>query len=105
MELSKQDWKLYCERVPLWQEAYMERLNQEYMTILCGEAKPSDKFWALHDRVVCDGKSAGVQINMKRSTMIYELVRLVADEVIAFEQLEGFSDEVLDAVRNMAKCL
>ena len=26
MEVSKKDWKLYREKVPGWQEAYMEKL-------------------------------------------------------------------------------
>lgn len=26
VEISKQDWKLFRERVPEWQEHYMERL-------------------------------------------------------------------------------
>lgn len=27
-EISKADWKLFCERVPEWQEHYMERLTK-----------------------------------------------------------------------------
>lgn len=31
MEVSKNDWKLYRSRIAEWQEAYMERLIQEYV--------------------------------------------------------------------------
>lgn len=26
MEVTKKDWKLYREKIPKWQEAYMEKL-------------------------------------------------------------------------------
>lgn len=29
VEISKSDWKLYRERVPEWQERYMEGLTKE----------------------------------------------------------------------------
>lgn len=29
VEIPKKDWKLFRERVPDWQEHYMERLNRE----------------------------------------------------------------------------
>jgi len=29
MEVSKQDWKLFQEKIGKWQEAYMEKLNNE----------------------------------------------------------------------------
>lgn len=41
---TKQDWKLFKEKLPGWQEAYMDKLNREYMEILNGEGNPSDKF-------------------------------------------------------------
>ena len=30
MELSKSDWKLFRERLPNWQERYMDNLIREY---------------------------------------------------------------------------
>lgn len=47
MEVSKADWKLFRVKLPDWQEAYMNRLNREYIAILSGEGNPSDRFWAL----------------------------------------------------------
>ena len=34
MEVSKQDWKLFQEKIGKWQEAYMEKLNNEYIKLL-----------------------------------------------------------------------
>lgn len=47
MEVSKTDWKLYRRRIGEWQEAYMEKLIQEYVQLLSAEEKASDKFWML----------------------------------------------------------
>ena len=43
MECSKEDWKLFRSKIPGWQEAYMERLNKEYIEILSSEGNASDK--------------------------------------------------------------
>lgn len=34
MELSKNDWKLFRERLPGWQERYMDKLTREYAEFL-----------------------------------------------------------------------
>ncbi len=46
MECTKSDWKLFRELIPEWQEAYMERLNKEYIRLLSSEKDASEKFWA-----------------------------------------------------------
>ena len=33
-DITKSDWKLFQERVPEWQEHYMERLIKEYVELL-----------------------------------------------------------------------
>ena len=42
MDISKADWKLYRERVPDWQEHYMEKLTEELLT---SPGHASDHFW------------------------------------------------------------
>ncbi len=44
MEINKSDWKLFREKVPIWQERYMEQLIGDYMTLLRSGEKASDKF-------------------------------------------------------------
>lgn len=44
---SEKDWKLFRRKIVDWQEAYMEKLNREYIELLSGEGNASDKFWAL----------------------------------------------------------
>ena len=31
VEISKADWKMFRERVPEWQEHYMEQLTKKYI--------------------------------------------------------------------------
>ena len=56
MECSKSDWKLFRTRIPNWQEAYMERLVEEYTDLLNGSKKASEKFWLLERRINKDKK-------------------------------------------------
>ena len=42
MDVSKKDWSLYRERLPEWQERYMERLIAQYKTIVDSEVPASD---------------------------------------------------------------
>lgn len=43
-DITKSDWKLFQERVPEWQEHYMERLIKEYVELLTSPGKASDHF-------------------------------------------------------------
>ena len=66
---SEKDWKLFRSKLPGWQEAYMEKLNQEYIELLSGEGNASSKFWALEKRIREDQKDCGVQCRVSRSKM------------------------------------
>lgn len=73
-DVAESDWKLFSKRLPGWQESYMEKLASEYMGILNGDAKTSDKFWALEERINEDKKCPGVMVgDMRRSTMHREI--------------------------------
>lgn len=55
-DISKSDWKLFQERVPEWQEHYMERLIKEYVELLTSPGKASERFWKLEKRIKQDKK-------------------------------------------------
>lgn len=40
-ELSKKDWKLFREKIPGWQEHYMEGLIEQYAELLSGDLPAS----------------------------------------------------------------
>lgn len=82
MEPTKKDWKLYRERIGDWQEAYMEKLVQKYVEYLQENLPASDKFWELENRIKNDKKKPGVLIEVRKSSMIWDIVRLIHDEVV-----------------------
>ena len=99
MEISKADWKLYHERVPGWQEHYMEQLAKEYVALLTSPGNASDHFWTLEQRIRQDKKNPGVLIELRKSTAIWDIAYLVGDGVITMDELEGFSEDLIDAVK------
>lgn len=102
IEISKRDWKLFREKLPKWQEGYMERLCREYVELLTSEAKGSEKFWALEKRIKEDRKDPGVIVSVSRSNMIYDILGLLRDEAITFEDLADFSEEFQEQVKFMS---
>ncbi len=102
LEVKESDWKLFQKRMPIWQESYMERLNQEYIQILSGEGLALDKFWELEKRIYTDRKHVGVVAEMRRSRMFFNLVSLLNDGAITEKDMDGFSDELVDAVKHFA---
>lgn len=99
IEISKKDWKLYREKVPEWQEHYMERLTKEYIDLLSGPGNASDHFWELEKRIKRDKKSPGVLIEMRKSEAIWDIAAFVGRGIITMDELEGFSEDLVDAVK------
>lgn len=98
-QVKEQDWKLFRRRLPLWQEAHMDKLNQEYIRLLLGEGNASDKFWELEERIRRDKKSVGVVADMRRSQMHSHLISLLLHEIIREEDLDGFSEELKETLK------
>lgn len=102
-KFSEKDWKLFRKKIPGWQEAYMERLNKEYIELLSGEGNASDKFWALEKRIREDKRDCGVQCEMSRSNQFYILLSLLREGAIALDDLEEFSDELKEIMGHFYK--
>lgn len=101
IEISKRDWKLFREKLPEWQETYMERLCKEYVALLTGDQKGSERFWALEERIKKDRKAPGVILSVSKGDMLIDLVRLVQDGVISVDDLSDFSEDVRERVQFM----
>ena len=93
-EPSKKDWKLYREKIAGWQESYMERLVKQYADYLSSDLPASTKFWELEKMLKTDRRSPGVCIEMRRSTMLWDIISLINDDVIHYDDLAEFSDEL-----------
>ena len=81
-----------------WQESYMDKLNKEYIELLSSEGKPSEKFWALEERIRNDKKDTGVQLKMSRSNCIPNIISLLNEGAITMKDLEEFSDELKETI-------
>lgn len=100
---TKKDWSLFREKISDWQEAYMDKLNKEYVELLSGKGKPSEKFWTLEERIRNDKKDTGVQLRMSRSNCISNIVSLLNEGAITMKDLEEFSDELKENIRFITK--
>lgn len=103
MDISRADWVLYRTKVANWQEAYMERLCHEYAALLTSEKIGSQAFWELNNRIKQDKKSLGVQIELRKSTMLWDIIAMLQDGVIDMGDLDGFSDELIERVKAIAQ--
>lgn len=99
VEVTKADWKLFCSRIGGWQEAYMEKLIREYVTFLQEKGAASAKFWELEKRIKSDKRHPGVQKELQKKNVPYDLLQLMNHGVITEVDLEGFSEELKDAIK------
>ena len=99
VEISKKDWKLYRERLPEWQEHFMERLTKEYIELLSAPGNASDHFLELEERIRKDKKNPGVLLNVTKSNAIWDIAVFVGRGIITMDELDGFSPDLVEAVK------
>ena len=56
-------------------------------------------FWALEKRIKQDKKHPGVLIELRKSTALWDIACFVRAKVITMNDLEGFSADLIDAVK------
>ena len=100
--ISKSDWKLFREKLPEWQEKYMEKLVGEYITFLSQDDKAaSDKFWELEKRIKKDRKHPGVIMELNKSEATWDIANLIRHKVISVGDLSDFSEELQQDVKRI----
>ena len=100
--ISKSDWKLFREKLPEWQEKYMEKLINEYVIFLRQEDKvASDKFWELEKRIKPDRKNPGVIMELNKSEATWDIANLIRHKVILVDDLSHFSEELQQDVKRI----
>lgn len=102
-EISEKDWKLFKQKLPIWQDTYMDKLNQEYIEILNSSNFPADKFWKLEKRINSDKHKTSVVCDMRRSKMVESIVSLLAEGAITTDDLLEFSDSLNSTIKLMLK--
>ena len=98
-EFHESDWKLFSKKIIDWQENHMDNLNKEYIALLSEDKDASEKFWTLHDRILKDKKSAGVQAQRSRSNMDFIIMELLRDKIITLKDLEDFSEDMQEKMK------
>ena len=102
MDIIKKDWKLFQEKIPGWQEKYMEDLVKEYVEFLNDDTKPaSEKFRKLEERIKKDKRHPGIVMELSKSEMIWDIVRLIRLNVIVYDDLSDFSDALQQEVKRI----
>ena len=101
MECSKADWKLFQDRLRMWQENYMERLIEGYIQMLQGPENASSRFWQLERKLKSDRVNPGVSLVLDKQEVIQDIVNMIKIGVIAIDDLEGFSEELVDEVKRL----
>lgn len=100
----EKDWKLFKKKLGGWQEAYMDRLIEEYKDILNSDASSFDKYCTLRKKIYDDYKSPGVLArDVSRSNLFIILLGLLRDEAITMDDLDGFSDELKEDLQQLLK--
>lgn len=103
IEIKKSDWKLFRERLPEWQEKYMEKLVAEYADYLQSDLPASTKFWEMEERIKEDKRRPGVMLSLEKKNVDYDRMRLMKDGAIKEADLDGFSQELIDRVIELTK--
>ncbi len=97
-QFEEKDWKLFREKLPEWQQAYMEQLIKEYAELLNGDTSASEKFWALDKRIRADRQSLGVRVDeVTQSKLQNILTGLIIENVISEDDLQDFSEELRES--------
>lgn len=104
-EYTESDWKLFRKKIVEWQENYMDNLNQEYIKLLSQDENPSDKFWKLSKRINKDKRSPGVVIDLRRSTMVVNILDLLNNKIIEIGDLDDFSDILKDTINSYLRVI
>lgn len=100
-EFKERDWKLFRKKLPGWQEAFMEKLIEEYTAILTDEnTKASAKFWEMDRRIRKDKEQTGVMIiSPSRRFLKFYIVQLCSEGAVTLDDLKDFSEELQEEIR------
>ena len=100
-DVKERDWKIFRKKIIIWQENYMQKLNNEYIEILKRDNDASKNFWDLERRNYKNKTSIWVAIDMRRSKMHENIWALLKDVIITFDDLNDFSDDFKSEIKYM----
>ena len=91
MEQCKEsDWKLFRVKIVEWQTRYIERVNKKIAKVLTDEKlSAADRFWKAEKLLNREKNSAGVIVDMRRSTFKVNLLRLLKERSQSTGRFDG----------------
>ena len=94
-ETQEKDWRLFKNKLPKWQEIYIQSIINDYLAVLNKNTPASHKFWDLDKLMKKDKKKSGVIVyDMSRSNMVSEILELLKEKAITLNDLSDFSDDL-----------
>jgi hypothetical protein len=102
---SESDWKKFRTIVPELRERYLRERNSELGAILRDESStPTNQFWAASERIEEIGKILRMCLDgHSRSKMVYYLMAMYRHQMLTEEDLDGFSEEVLERLGRLVE--
>lgn len=71
---------------------------KKYIDLLNTDDLASNKFWKLEKRIKNDCKNSGVILQLRKSTMIFDIVSMINLKVISVDDINDFSEELKNKI-------
>lgn len=92
--INESDWIIFRTRMPLWRERYLEKLLDNYQSILSSPESAEERFMRLLKRIDKDSMCALFNVEMSRSKCLINITRLLDGGIIDENDLEGFTPDL-----------
>ncbi len=102
-DVNENDWRIFRELFPVWQEEYMEKLFEKYVNLLQSRGDCLEKFHRLEKMMDREYYKACFKTEMSRSKLWMNIVNLLSDGVITEEDIAPFSSEMKEKVSFVMK--
>ena len=77
---------------------------REYAEFLTDDrCQPSERFWTLNKRIREARRKPGVQLELRKQNVVFDLAHLIADGAVLLDELDGFSEELQNMVRELSQ--
>ena len=97
-DISKKDWELFKEKLPNWQEAYIDRRLTQYGKKIKEKTPASIRLSELEKMMKEDKKNPGISMRLSKKDAVWDIMSLIQYGVINLSDLDDFSKELYTAV-------